>query len=193
VKNCQYLLDSGLINIGCRFIGKKDIRIVDKRPGQGHPLTFTSGKLARQMSGPGGKSYPGQQCMGFFLPGFIPHIGHKKRHGNVFPGRNPFKQLIFLEDNADPFSAVQGLTDIGGKTDILPVHQDPAGSRTVKGRKQGKQAAFAGTGRAGNRCPTARIYPAGHISQCIDGFLAWKLVLSGERTSFKQGHFFSTG
>ena len=40
-------LGSGmLVEVAGRFVGEKDLRIVDEGPGDGHPLAFAAGKLA---------------------------------------------------------------------------------------------------------------------------------------------------
>src|SRR3990167_3869705 len=72
------------VQVGCRLVGKDNLRVMSYRSGNGNSLLFPSGKLVRQVVKPIAEAYFLKRKFGFF-PGFVrAQALHQKRDQNVF-------------------------------------------------------------------------------------------------------------
>ena len=170
----------GLVQIPRGFVRQNQLRIVDQRPGNAHPLLFTARELTGQMPRPVRQTHPVQGFQGLLL---VRQTVVILSHHDVLHRRQVVDQVELLENQTDfvPANLRQGLGVLPG--DIPAIQQDLPGGGPVHTADDVHQGALAGAGRPHDRDPFALVHMHVHI---VQGFQV--PVNLGYAAQFQQTH-----
>lgn len=134
-----------------RFIRQKNIRIVHQRPGDGHPLHLSPGKLAGLLMKLVSQTHFGQGLRCFLSPFFLPDSGNGQCQFHVGQDGLMGNQIVTLEHEPD------GVVPVGIPIPVrvllggCPVDDQVPAVVPVQSAKYVQQRGFAGTGGSQNR------------------------------------------
>lgn len=145
----QFLCVGG-IEVTRRFVGKNDLRVIDKGTGDGYPLLFSAGKGRRLVVGPVGQAQVFEQRHPLFFHFCFGFSGNPARYANILQGTEFGQQVVKLENKTDVLVAESGQLTVVHAGEAGIVELNGAGIGLIECSQDVQQGALSGTGRTDN-------------------------------------------
>ena len=154
-KNIHNLITGLGIQVTGRFVCHHDGRVVDQRPGDGHPLPLPAGQFVGLMVQTVLQSYITQGNPGPLHAFFFRHACIHKRQRHILLSRNLGKQIKILEHKPDFGIPGAGQFVVAQPRHFFPVQIILAGSGTIQTAQNIHHGGFAAAGRShdGHKIP----------------------------------------
>ena len=145
------------VEIAGGFVGEQHRRLIDHRPGDGHPLALAAGEFVRFMMPSVAKPEGLDQTGAALVPFPARNPGQQQGQLDVLLGGEPRDEMEKLEDEADLAAAGGGQLVVVEAGDILAFEEIGAAVRGVEQADDVEQGRFARAGRPHDRQVLARL------------------------------------
>ncbi|MCY1347549.1 hypothetical protein D9M69_336600 [compost metagenome] len=158
------------VEVAGGLVGEQHVGFGGKGAGDGHPLLFAAGQLARRMAEARAEADPLQQAGGT-LAGIAAALQFERQH-DVLQRIEVVEQLEGLEHEADVLGAHLGALVLVEVAEVVADQRDRAVAGQVEAGEQTEQGRLAGTGSADDGQAVAAAQVEGQVVE--DGQVAFR-------------------
>ena len=172
-------VDLHVVEVGGGLVGEEQRRVVDERPGDGHPLLLPAGQVTGPMRSAVGQAEPVEELVGPVPAAPAAHAGDQERRLDVLARREARDEVEGLEHDADGAAAVLPERSTGEAGHVDVAEADRPGRRREDAGEGGEERGLAAAARAEQQDELTRRHPQVEPVERTDRVAAAR-VLDGE-------------